>query len=106
MRRKRLSSMTMPSVPTTAGLLQRTCACGQHTGGGACEVCRQRQDSQETTGTPVPSIVHDVPTTPGQPLDTATRAALEPRFGHDFSQVRVHADVTAAASAQAVHARA
>jgi Domain of unknown function (DUF4157) len=33
---------------------------------------------------------------PGQPLDAATRAAMEPRFGHDFSAVRVHADAGAA----------
>jgi hypothetical protein len=43
---------------------------------------------------------------PGQPLDTATRAAMEPRFGHDFSKVRVHADAQAEESAQAVNALA
>lgn len=32
----------------------------------------------------------------GQPLDAATRAAMEPRLGHDFSAVRVHADADAA----------
>jgi hypothetical protein len=42
----------------------------------------------------------------GQPLDTATRAFMEPRFGHDFSQVRVHTDTQAAESAQAVNALA
>jgi hypothetical protein len=31
---------------------------------------------------------------------------MEPRFGHDFSHVRVHADDLAAQSARAVHARA
>ncbi len=31
----------------------------------------------------------------GQPLDAATRATLEPRFDHDFSAVRVHADAAA-----------
>jgi hypothetical protein len=43
---------------------------------------------------------------PGQPLDAATRAFFEPRFGHDFSHVRVHADARAAASAAAVNAHA
>lgn len=43
---------------------------------------------------------------PGQPLDAATRAYFEPRFGHDFSRVRVHTDETAAQSARAVHALA
>jgi Domain of unknown function (DUF4157) len=42
----------------------------------------------------------------GQPLDAAIRAYMEPRFGHDFSKVRVHSDARAAESARAVHARA
>ena len=54
----------------------------------------------------VPLIVHDVLRSPGQPLDPATRAFMEPRFGHDFSKVRVHADARAAQSAQAINARA
>src|SRR3954469_21109906 len=32
---------------------------------------------------------------PGQPLDPATRAFMEPRFGRDFSNVRVHSDAAA-----------
>ena len=35
----------------------------------------------------VPQIVHDVLRSPGQPLDFATRAFMEPRFGTDFSSV-------------------
>ena len=42
----------------------------------------------------------------GQPLSTPVRDFFEPRFGHDFTQVRVHADTRAAASARAVNARA
>jgi hypothetical protein len=42
----------------------------------------------------------------GQPLDRATRAFFEPRFGYDFSQVRIHTDVPAAESVRAVSARA
>ncbi|MBD3884275.1 DUF4157 domain-containing protein [Phormidium tenue FACHB-886] len=42
----------------------------------------------------------------GQPLDQSTRDFMEPRFGHDFSQVRIHADSQASDSAQAIHARA
>jgi Domain of unknown function (DUF4157) len=37
-----------------------------------------------------PPIVHEVLNSPGQPLDSATRAFMEPRFGHDFSSVRLH----------------
>src|SRR5947209_5613246 len=43
---------------------------------------------------------------PGQPLDSATRAYMELRFGHDFSPVRVHSDAPAAASARGLGARA
>ena len=53
-----------------------------------------------------PPIVHDSLASPGQPLDAATRAFFEARFGHDFSRVRVHDDRRAADSAKAVHALA
>jgi hypothetical protein len=43
---------------------------------------------------------------PGQPLDSATRAFMETRFGHDFSGVRVHTDSKAAESTRAVNALA
>lgn len=42
----------------------------------------------------------------GQPLPAATRAFMEPRFGHDFRQVRVHTDDRAAETARAVKALA
>jgi hypothetical protein len=42
----------------------------------------------------------------GQPLDAATRSFFEPRFGHDFSQVRVHTGSRAHDLASAVQARA
>lgn len=42
----------------------------------------------------------------GQPLDAATRAFFEPRFGHDFSGVRVHTGAAAAESAQSINALA
>ncbi len=54
----------------------------------------------------VPGIVHDVVGSPGTPLDRQTRTFFEPRFGADLSQVRVHADDRAAASADAVNAKA
>lgn len=42
----------------------------------------------------------------GEPLDHATRAYFEPRFAHDFGEVRVHAGVAAAQSARALSAHA
>lgn len=43
---------------------------------------------------------------PSEPLPVSTRAAMENRFHHDFSRVRVHNDEMAAASAEALHADA
>ena len=43
--------------------------------------------------------VHEI-IPPGQPLDTETRAFVEPRFGHDFSHVPVHSDARATESAR------
>lgn len=42
----------------------------------------------------------------GQPLDAATRSFMEPRFGHDFSQVRIHADTRANTAARSANALA
>jgi peptidoglycan hydrolase-like protein with peptidoglycan-binding domain len=42
----------------------------------------------------------------GKPLPEAVRAYFEPRFGLDFSEVRVHEGAQAAESAQAINARA
>jgi hypothetical protein len=50
--------------------------------------------------------VHETLRSPGRPLDDSARTFMEPRFGHDFSQVRVHADSQARSSARAVDARA
>src|SRR6185503_7972817 len=97
-----------------AGILQRKCDCGQHTPAGAeCGACsdelkarlrRPATSASEVSG--VPAVVHDVLRTPGQPLDLTTRAFFEPRFGHDFSNVRVHTDSRASNSARSVAARA
>jgi hypothetical protein len=63
-------------------------------------------DAGGSGGIAAPPIVHDVLRSSGQPLDAATRAFMEPRFRHDFSKVRVHADARAAESARAVNALA
>lgn len=100
-------------TPARAGLLQRTCACGGALGiSGKCEECSsnqlraQRRAVDQAEGSTVPPMVDEVLRSPGQPLDAATRAFMEPRFGYDFSRVNVHADERAAASAQAVNALA
>jgi hypothetical protein len=60
----------------------------------------------EGNGASAPPIVHQALRSPGQPLDSKSRAFFEPRFGRIFSDVRVHTDGIAAASARAVHAHA
>ncbi|MFI6033122.1 DUF4157 domain-containing protein [Streptomyces sp. NPDC051315] len=52
------------------------------------------------------SAVHEVLRSGGRPLDDATRTDMEARFGADFSDVRIHDDGAARASAGEVGARA
>lgn len=66
----------------------------------------QRRAARQAEPEMVPPVVHEVLRSSGRPLDSATRAEMEPRFGHDFSQVRVHTDARAAQSARAVGAQA
>jgi peptidoglycan/xylan/chitin deacetylase (PgdA/CDA1 family) len=42
----------------------------------------------------------------GQPLPNTARNYFEPRFGHDFSQVRVHTDSQAAETARSIYSKA
>ena len=66
----------------------------------------QRRATNQAEPATVPPIVHEVLRSHSQPLDLNTRAFMEPRFGHDFSGVRVHTDARAARSAKAVNALA
>jgi hypothetical protein len=150
------------SLQPSQGLLQRKCACGQHTpGGGACAACRDKEnlnlplqaklqigaandryeqeadrvadhvmrmpapannekdgylrakplvqrrtvDTQSTTAE-TPPIVQEVLRSPGRPLDQTTRDYMEPRFGYDFSEIKIHNDSKAEESANTVSAKA
>jgi hypothetical protein len=86
--------------PATARL-QRLCA--------ECEDERPlARHADGTTRTPaaIPSIVGDVVSSPGAPLDRASRAHFEPRFGFRFADVRIHTDSRASESTRAVGALA
>lgn len=88
------------SLPVAGGFLQRK-----------CDKCRKKRSLLQRSAVrpapeTVPSIVHEVLRSPGQPLDAATRSFMEPRFGHDFSRVKVHTDARAAESALALNALA
>lgn len=69
------------------------------------EVRRRSADSTRSRPT---SIRHGVTGGPGEgtPLSPAERAFFEPRFGYDFSAIRIHSGTAAAASARMVNARA
>ena len=110
-----LSAARSVKFAPTGLMLQRQCACGTHTpaGGGECDECAkshagvlQRRSSGGAAAGAAPAIVDAVLRGGGRPLDGATRAFMEPRFGHDFSGVRVHADARATESARAVGALA
>lgn len=70
----------------------------------------QRKVGNRDTDDEAPPIVHEVlqaqGASVGQPLDASTRGFMEASFGHDFSQVRIHVDSKASASANAVNAKA
>jgi hypothetical protein len=61
-----------------------------------------RAPDAETATAAVPMVLRDA----GRPLDGATRRFFEPRFGRDFSAVRVHHDLSAGKSADALNAHA
>ena len=62
--------------------------------------------SDQNSAAEAPAIVQEVLREPGEPLDAELRAFFEPRFGYDFSGVRVHADDRAGKSARSIGASA
>lgn len=60
----------------------------------------------EAAARKAPGIVDQALRSPGQPLDASARSHFEPRFGLDFSTVRVHTDDAAMHSTAAIGARA
>ncbi|MFI8341172.1 DUF4157 domain-containing protein [Streptomyces sp. NPDC085639] len=102
--------------PVTAPPAQASGLLGlQATVGNAVVVQRLRQQphrhgagcGHEAAEAPVQrSAVHDVVRAGGRPLDGSTRADMESRLGADFSDVRIHDDSAAKASAAEVGARA
>jgi len=100
--------MRMPgpslSIGTAPTQISRKCA--------ACEEEDKKNlqmkpaGARAAAGGEAPPIVREALQQPGQPLDAATRAFFEPRFGHDFGAVRVHTDGKSAESARRVNALA
>jgi hypothetical protein len=78
-----------------------------------CAECEEEERVQkqltrtiESPASEALATVHEVLRSPGQPLNASMREYFEPRFGRDFSQVRIHHDSAAATSAQALAAQA
>ena len=96
-----------PAAPEARGLLQR---CGPV----PCDCPDEEKAPLQRAavvhgpaGTPaVPRSVHEVLASPGTPLAADTLAYFGPRFGQDFSAVRVHTGTRAAESARDVGALA
>jgi hypothetical protein len=106
-----LSGPAAPAaISTVAGTVQRACGCP----GGECHC----QDEEEELVQPKEAPGGTAPSTPsfearvnalqggGAPLPTSARSFFEPRFGHDFSAVRVHTGTAARDAARTIHARA
>ena len=99
-------------MPVQTGLLQKKSAlCNtpglvEDSGRDQEKLTLQRSSVDQAGTATVPPIVHEVLSSPGQPLDLATRSNFESRFGYDFSAVQVHHDPMAQESARRLHAKA
>jgi hypothetical protein len=89
---------------------EASCACG-----GSCTHCKDKKknlvqrkatvsSSQRSADEVNENILSYMGS--GQPLDTATLGFMEPRFGHSFRNVSVHADEQAGVAARTIGARA
>jgi len=91
--------------------MQRACPCG-----GGCSKCQEEEMLQRKTAPAVDGVdswktlrqpeAKANAVSEGQPLTSEQKAFFEPRFGVDFSSVRVHTDASADTAARAVGAYA
>ena len=91
----------MDPTPHSAMSIQRKCA------GCEDETLQRKPDGshRDTPSSGLDSVASTLRQS-GRPLDAGTRNYFEPRFGADFSNVRIHTDTNAAASARSVNALA
>jgi hypothetical protein len=66
----------------------------------------QRAQASSAAPQPAGASVDEAISSPGRPIEPAARRTMEARFGYDFSRVRVHDDVRAAATARGIDAAA
>jgi hypothetical protein len=98
----RMPAPSLAPSSTPIGVSRKCAACEEE----AKAVRTKPTGGRSAAGGEAPATVHAVLRAPGQPLDAGTRAFFEPRFGRDFSHIRVHADAEAARSAASVEALA
>lgn len=103
----RIPAPSINSVPTltsvASGQAQRKCSqCDEE----ERKLQRKEKGASADAVAHAPSSVNETLSSPGRPLDPVSRTFFEPRFGRDFSDVRVHTDARAAASARNVSALA
>ncbi|MFH9266018.1 DUF4157 domain-containing protein [Streptomyces sp. NPDC017546] len=79
---------------------------GRHQNGDGCGHEQPEQADQADQAPVQRSAVHGVLRGAGRPMDRSTRADMEARLGADFSDVRIHNDAAAKASAAEIGARA
>jgi hypothetical protein len=104
-----MRGLLVPAIHSGVPAVRRKCAC--EGSGKPCEKCKkeekdtlQRKAASAIAPVEAPPIVHEVLRSPGQPLDASSRAFMEPRFGRDFSSIRVHTDARAVESARSMNA--
>lgn len=97
-------------ISSSSGVIHRTCAACD-TGGALCASCAeekniQRKESPGAVAQPSASQHSQIAGLRGggEPLTPSVRAFFEPRFSHDFSNVRVHTDSGAARSSRQIGA--
>ena len=97
-----VSSVPKPLTQLPVSSIQRQCA--------ECEKEKKvqlKESGQAQGGSLAPQSVYQaLSNSRGQALDKTTRHFMEARFNRNFSDVRVHTDAQAAASAQDIQARA
>jgi hypothetical protein len=94
------AALVMSPASTSLPWISRKCA--------ACEAeeSLQGKPAENAPAAASAPLVEEVLRSGGQPLDPGLRGFFEPRFGVDFSAVRIHRDARAASSAKQVGARA
>lgn len=98
-------------APSTAGIIQRKCACrSAPNGGGECGCHNNhtlaRYAENRGAHSHPSSLVSQALSSSGTPLSHGIRGVMEERLGHDFSRVRIHTDEQASRSAVAVNSLA